>query len=498
MSEQEKVENTSFQREISLAVRNAAKLMASFVVTFGVAFVVRFWIPRFLGPEDFGRLHFSEQFAMTLFFIVTFGTDVYIRKEVAQRPDHASDFFGGLLLFRLCLSALVGVIIAVALSQMNKEPIVWRLVYTFSLGQMLFVFNTTLGAVLEARGTISALAMVNAVVKVLWGIGCAGGLLMGMGPMAIAVSFLIGEMLKVPVLYSAARRNVGLRMEFHMAGFKAIIIASLPYCLNYVALGIYSKIGVTVLSALTNDKEVGWFGAATNITFIIFLFIPILRSILMPMGARLAKESTDMVNKTLLATTRIMLMVTVPIAVMLSLNASFIIEKIYTDSFLPASASLRIISPLVPISFLCTISGVYLIQVGNIWRVARISIIALLFNIGLNAILIAPIHRYFGDGGGGIATAIAVVITESLVVTLYFLIIRKRILTGGRPIAWLVFRLILSCGVLTGIHQFIGGKGFITIFIEILAYIIIGLIAGVLPINELKKAISSLSSRSKL
>lgn len=471
--------------------------MASFVVTIGVAFVVRFWIPRFLGPEGFGLLHFSEQFAITMFFIVTFGTDVYIRKEVAQRPEHASDFFGGLLLFRLGLTAIVAIIIALALHTMNKDPLVWKLVYTFSIGQMFFVLNTTLGAILEARGTIGALAAVNAAVKIMWGAGCVGGLLLGMGPMAIAISFLFGEAVKVPVLYSATRKYVGLQIRFNSDGFKTIVVASLPYCINYVALGIYSKIGVTILSALTNDKEVGWLGAATNITFIIFLFVPILRSVLMPMGARIAQDSTAALNKTLLATIRIVLMVTVPMAALLALNASVIIEHIYTNSFESSIRSLQIISPLIPLSFSCTISGIYLIQLGKVWTVAKLSVAALAVNLILNALLIPPLYQLFGDGGGGIATALSLVITEMMATTLYFRQVRHTVTSGGRRIYWLLTRLLLACGIVAAIAQFVASHGLWAILIEIASYCILGYLLGVLPVKEFLLAMKNLPAKKK-
>lgn len=481
----------SLTREISLAVRNAVKLMASFGVTLAVAFVVRFWIPRFLGPEAFGILHFSEQFAMTMFFIVTFGTDVYIRKEVASRPDHASEFFGGLLLFRLGLSAVIAIVIAAALFMMDKDPMVWHLAYAFSLGQMLFVMNTSLGAILEARGTIGELATVNAVVKIIWGAGCVGGLLLGMGPMAVAISFLFGETLKVPVLFSAARKHVGLKMRFSLEGTKMIIIASLPYCINYVALGVYNKIGVTLLSALTNDQEVGWYGAAVNITFIIFLFIPILRAIVMPMGARLAQESTELLNKTLLITARVMMMITVPMAALLALNAQPVIGQIYTESYYPSVRTLQISTPLIPLTFLCSISATYLIQLGHIWRLAKISVVALVFNIVLNASLIQSAHQFFGDGGGGIAASLSVVATECLVASLFFRQLRKTVTTGGRQFAWLLLRLFVVCGIVGAIHSFVASLGLWCILIDTAAYCVLGLLFGVLPIRDFIAALKS-------
>ena len=42
------------RREGLLALRNGAKLAASMILTWGVALIVTFKLPKYLGPERFG------------------------------------------------------------------------------------------------------------------------------------------------------------------------------------------------------------------------------------------------------------------------------------------------------------------------------------------------------------------------------------------------------------------------------------------------------------
>lgn len=484
---------SNLSREVSLAVRNGLKLMLSLGVTLSVAFVVRFWVPGFLGPEVFGMLHFSEQFSLFLAVIIAFGADVYIRKEVASRPEHASDFFGGLLMFRVVLSLIIGVSISFVLHGMGKEPLVWYLVYFFLLGHFLMVTNVSLGALLEAKGTVTELAAVNAGVKILWGGGCVAGLLLGGGLLSIPLAFVISEGIKIPILFIAARKHLDLRLSFSIFALKAIVIASLPYCANFVALGISNRVGVAILSGMTSDAEVGWFGAAENLTFILFLFIPVLRSVIMPMGARLASESASDHAKVMFASARILLMLSIPLAAILSFNAWDVILILYSEQYGPTAAILRVMAPLVPLTFLCAISSVYMVQVGKIWELVKIHTIAMLVSLPLKVGFIKGFAVFMEGRTGGIALASADVLVEGLIAVLSYFSLRKYVVTQSMgTLGSLTLRLLVVCAIVGAMHPFLAVLGYGRIVVECVAYLIVALPFRTLPIAEFRAVVRRL------
>src|SRR5262249_39014383 len=93
--------------DTKVALRNAVKLTLSLIATWSIGLVVRFWLPRHLGPESFGLLSFADGLAATVLGLATLGMDTYIQKEIPIRPASASGFFGGSLLLRTALSALL-------------------------------------------------------------------------------------------------------------------------------------------------------------------------------------------------------------------------------------------------------------------------------------------------------------------------------------------------------------------------------------------------------
>src|ERR1700733_11347641 len=137
-------------REVRLALRNALKLGLSLVCTWTVTLLIRFQLPRFLGPLEFGAFNFADSFAASFFAFLDFGVDVYIQKEVSVRPKHASDFIGGLLLLRGVAAALLCAAMLIVLRITNRSGEVQFAAALFAAGYLITSMNTTFGALLQA------------------------------------------------------------------------------------------------------------------------------------------------------------------------------------------------------------------------------------------------------------------------------------------------------------------------------------------------------------
>jgi O-antigen/teichoic acid export membrane protein len=471
-------------REVSLALRNTLRLGVSLAVTFGVAFAVRFWMPRYLGPDTFGIVYFAEEYAAAFFVIGTLGFETYIHKEVATRPALASEVFGSVTAMRALVGLGILGVMALTLHGMGKGVIEWRLVALFAAGQMLFVHNNSLGALLQAVGKVDELAWIKAGAKVLWGVGIVVGLLLDRGFIeVVALSFLVTEALRTPLLTRAARRHLGLRFTLRWQAIRLVVAASLPYFLNYVAHSVYAKIAVGMLSYLTTDREVGWYGAAANVTAIVFLILPLLNAVVIPMGARIARDSEDAANATMRGTVRMVLILTVPMALLLALNAPVVVPLLFTERYLPSVATMQMLTPLVPLTYVCTMLGSHLIQVGRIWQVTVISLLGLLINPALNALTIVPVWHALGDGGAGVAAATTTVVTELVVAVALFAALGRA--SWDRALSALLVRLLLLCGALVGAHLWLQQLGLWAIPAEIVLYVALATPLGALPLRAM-------------
>lgn len=468
--------------ETLLAVRNGIKLFFSLLITLFVAFFIRFWIPRFLGPNDFGILHFSEGFAAMFFILASLGADTYIRKEVAVRIEHASEFFGVIIVIQFCVSIFLTLIITAVLYALGKDWQVFRVVYWFTAGQFFMLGNGNLIALLQAKGSVNENAIVNSVSKVLWGVGIIPGLYFLRNIEIVGIVFFITEALKTPILYYACRKHLGLVVQFDWPKGIAMLAASFPFFINSLAHTIASKVDVLMLSALTADQEVGWYGAAGNVNIMAMLIMPVLLAVVMPMTARIAMQGEDELNKIMRTMIRLTLTLTAPLALLVSLNAKDIVLLLLSSEYLPSVGMLRIQASMVPFIFITTVMAVQLIQLDKIWTVTKISFIALFINPLMNALLIPPAYHYFEAGGGGLAAACTTFITELIVMTLFFRSLRGS--SFDRQTGMLLLRLISLCIVYFGIHFALKNVGVWRGPIEVILYPIIAIPFRVLPMKE--------------
>jgi O-antigen/teichoic acid export membrane protein len=473
-------------RETRLAIINSIKLSLSLVGTLVVAFAVRFMIPRYVGPAAFGQLNFADAFAMSFFVFTTFGIDSYIRKEVSIRLEHANEFFAGFFLLRLATAFLICGMMAVGLYWMGKGELEWRLAFIFAAGQVAFVHNFTVTSLLHAASEVNELAWMNVISKILWGGGIYVGLVLGWPLEMIAVCFLVSEGVKAIYLSQVAQRKLRLRWKVDMRATWAAVAASFPYFLNYMCHRTYEKLNVSMLSGMTNDNEVGWYSAATNIATISLLFLPILQAVVVPMAARTAAKSTEAMNEIMRGAVRLVVVSGTLISLILMLHAQVMVDHAFGAGFGPSALSLQMLAPMFPLTYLAVLGAMHLIQLDRIWTMIKVSLAALVINPLLNGPLILLGYK-MGQGWAGGMSALASICTEGANAAITFYILGNAAVDKR---FWVVLaKTLLICGLVTGLHYATEPLGVWRIGLEVAAYGILAMVTGALPMADIQRLI---------
>ncbi|MGH7296841.1 MAG: oligosaccharide flippase family protein, partial [Polyangiaceae bacterium] len=192
-----------------LAIRNGLKLGASLLFTWGIALGIKILLPRFLGPSLFGDINFADGFTTAAFILLSLGSDAYIRKEVAVRPSHATDFYGGTFVLRIGLAVCVLGGMALVLKATGRSADLWGLVMLYGVTQFFVNANGTLSAILHAKGRVGAMSVLAVATKVIWAVGVLAAMATHAGLWAYAASYLASESVETVVLYWLAREHVG-------------------------------------------------------------------------------------------------------------------------------------------------------------------------------------------------------------------------------------------------------------------------------------------------
>jgi O-antigen/teichoic acid export membrane protein len=471
--------------DVTTSVRNALKLGGSLMVTYGIALAVRLLLPRVLGPEAFGQFNWaSEGFTAVFFVLAGLGLEVYIRKEVALRPGHASEFFGGTLVLQVLMAVvLLGAMQGLMHVQGKSEPLK-VLVLLLGVYQLFFRCNGTLAAVLHARERVDGLSVVNIATKCVWGGGQLVVLALGLPLPWLGVPILVSELVRAGVLFRLVRKHTGLQLRVDAQGTRTALGGALPFFLNEAALAANGPMGVFLLGFLTNTTEVGWYGAGWNLAGMTLMAAPVLNWVMLPLLARAAAHSEQELNRLTRRTIEVVLACAIPLGLAMALGADVWIHLVYGEAFGPAAAVLRLQAPILVLTYVAMVCAAVLTVTGKGWWVTRTSVVSMVLNTTLNLTFARLFLGWFGPGGGAQASALALLICEVSAVGLLTWAVGHR--AFDRQSLTRVGKTLAVCGVVTGVHVALSGLGPWRLAGEAGLYLFLVFAIGAVRLDELQ------------
>lgn len=408
------------KRDIAVAIRSAAVLGGSLLLTWSVALVVRLYIPRMLGPDRFGAYSFADGVALSAFAFLSLGIDTYIQKEVAVRPEHASEFFGGVVLVRSAIATLAFAAIAIVMGIKGSPSDVWASAMVFGLGQVMLQTGTMLSAMLQASRQVGGLAVVNVLSKVLWGGGTVVAILLHAPLPWLAAQLVISEAARSALLFRLARKHIALGIRFDRAATKKALVESLPYYANAIALIIYARIDVSLMAFLATEHEIGLYSASANFSSLAMLIAPLIGWVLMPLFSRAGARSEDELRSLLRKSLAGVMSLAIPVSLVMGIGADTWVRLSFRSAYMAATPSLAILSPLFVFTYLAMLQATYLNLKGRGWSVTVVSLIGMCVNPIANLLLVPRCFAKYGEGGAGIGAAIAMIITEAVTVGIFY------------------------------------------------------------------------------
>ena len=495
MSEEASAQGEAGHRDLAVAFRNALKLGASLLGTWAVALVVRFQLPRLMGPEGFGEFNFAESASVVVFTFLGFGVDTYIQKEIAVRPEHASDFFGGIVALRAAggLLLLAGFLLFLHFTGRGGEILEAGAV--FGVTQVFVLLNASLGALLQAATNVGKLAVVNVLTKVLWGGGLLCALYLHLPIWIIALPVLLSEVLKTILLASTVRRLLDLKLRIDVPALKAMLKKSLPFFVNTMAFTIGGRLDVTMMEYLAPNKEVGWYSAASSISQLALLVSPLMSWVVMPLLTRAKARSEDEFFMLLRRAIEAVMMCAIPATMFIAVGADFWVKLAFGPAFVQAAPSLRILAPSFVLTYANVLLATALIILERSWTVTLISLGSLAIQPLLILVGVPLGARFFGEGGAGIGNAIVFCFLELFSVVGFWIYLGRRAI--DRKCAGALVKSIASFGAVVVAHRFMLPLGPWRIAIDTILYVVLVLVTRAVTIADLRALLGLLLARKR-
>jgi len=483
-------------REMSVALRNGLKMGGSLLITWTVAMIVKFEVPRYLGPVRQGHFGFSESFAAMFFSMLSLGVETHIIKEVAVRPRYASDVIGGVFAIRAFLSVVLLAAMGITLWATGRSPDVVAAALVFGGMNILGSLNGTYGAVLQAISRVEPAVVANILTKVVWGIGLLVALHLGAPLWVLALPAFVGEALRLAIMIPSTRRLAKLEYRINVGEIRKALLESVPYFVNGLALGILNGLGMSVLEYIRKDeREVGWFAADQNLGYLCMLLSPILFWVVMPLLSRAQARSKEEGIEVFRRCLEGIVVAIIPITVLISAGADILVRFAFRAAYLPAATGLSILSLVFIMTYMNMMFAMNLIVTGRGWSVTVISICSVFVSATLN-LLFVPLGRHLlGEGGECAGAAASVIGSEAFVVIAMLTrfetlpLDARNLATGGKSVAIGALILILN--------HYIRGLGPVRLVLEALLYVALAFVLRVVRVRELAHVVSLVRKRGE-
>ena len=419
------METTSFSVTKSdlgkVIFKNTAIISIGGYVLKGLSFLFNIFVIRRLGDAGFGQYSIVLGFVGVASIFAEFGLTHFSMREMARDRANIRKYLGNLITLRLLL-AFLGIFLITAAGKIfgySDEIVLGIFIYTIT-----FLFAAVLQpllSLLTAESRFAHVTTINLLGRVLF-MGVSGVALLAGGGF---IWLLVGALLQIPFQIGLAfiliRRLDWKLLEIDISPrlWGRMLMSGLPFGINTLMLTIAFGIDTVILSIYEPDYVVGWYNVAYSLVFSINFLFRGFKEAIVPSLTRAFESDPEVVNLWFFRSVRVILMLSIPIAVGGAIIAFPLVLFLYSEKFLPSAIGLQILIWDVPFLMFSAFCGNISIIIREERSAARIYTINTVANVLLN---LYAIPRF-----GLVGAAIVTVATDVIGAIQFYLLLSKKL-----------------------------------------------------------------------
>ncbi len=378
-------------------------------------------LTRFLGTSGYGNYVFITSFILLFTAISDWGTSIISVREAAKNKKKEEKFFSNALVFRFALALICFVVINALTRVLSQFQTLILATTIASFLLLLHSIRTSCHIIFQTRLKFEYLALTEFLISGLF----LGLLILGLRGSLNLVSimlFLVSANLFGTVLaFFLSRTLAGFDFAFSKAIFKKILFEAMPTGALLLIFSIYNRVDILILQAIKGSESVGIYGLAYRVHDNLILGAAFLAGALFPLLSKFAAEQKFTGNLQLIYRKSFDVLFLGGLTVLISILifAPWIIGVIGGPAFTQSTLALRILVFATFLAYFNHLTGYTLIALGKQKISLLVAIIALIWNVSLNFILI-PRYSFIAAAGVTIATEGLVLILTSFYLAKYF------------------------------------------------------------------------------
>ena len=324
-------------------LHNIGWLIVDRVVRMGFGVLIGVWIARYLGPSQFGDFNFAISFVALFGTVASLGLDAIIVREVLRNPIAIPEILGTGLALRLG-AAFVAIFLALGTIMVVRpnNAVSLILVGSLSVGLIFQSFDiidfyfqaeiksklTVLAKNIAFLVTVFIRFFLISIEAPLWAFAAVQVLEIALGAAGLVIVYTSsGGRLK---LWNSTRRRA-----------LYLLSESWPVMLSGVAIMLYMRIDMIMLTLMKGDAAAGIYAAATRVSEV-WYFVPI--AIVSSVSPAIIKSKSDreIYNKRIQRLFSFMSLISILISIVVGSSSRWIIEILYNKDYISAAEILRI------------------------------------------------------------------------------------------------------------------------------------------------------------
>ncbi len=382
-----------------------------------IGFIILIFVARYLGSEEYGKYSFIITF---LFFFEVFsslGINMIVVREISKNKTLTDKIISNGIILKTVLSVIAIIVAVLLINFMGYPTEIIILVAIASVTVLFSSIRAVSASIFQVENRIGYLIIGNLSESIVFGVISLIGIFLNLGLYIIIFAYISSKFAGFITTIFYSKKLVNYVFKFDVGICRNLLFESIPVGITVVLRSINYRIGIIMLSSMRTITEVGIYSAAFTIATSLSIIPISFMFVLYPLISEYAKFSREKLIKIYETSFRLMIVISIPIAINIAYFSEDIIRYSYGLEFLPAAVCLSILIWSQVFAFLNSLFHNIFVSIGKQKISAYIALVMTIFAILFNYFLI-PIYGYIG-------TSVAMVLTEALGTILGYIFINN-------------------------------------------------------------------------
>ena len=368
-------------------------------------------LARKVGATDYGVYTFALSFTSLLVVAGGIGQDVVLTREVARDRRRLSEYLANSVASRLVLNLsllLLAVTIATVAGMAGEARLV---ILLLGLGAIIDTLLKLVFAVFQAFERLGPVPVVLIAQRWVTTAAALVALYLGGEVVAVAAIYfavaLLAFALGIALVYRLVARP---RWAVTVEGCRRVTKEAVPIGVALIALEILFRIDTSMLAVFKPPADVGQYGAAYRLLEASLFVTWSVNAAVLPVLSRLSSESRPSVGFVFQRALKLVLAISLPMAVGAAVLAQPLITTLYGEQYRPAATALALLAPAILLFPVSSLSSALLYSQHR-QRVVAYSYAAIVVqNVATNLVLI-PRFSYNGAAASTSISELLIAVT---------------------------------------------------------------------------------------